>query len=80
MHEADDQEMEGLPSTIHAYLQRLYRDPRYLLIGRVERFGRERIAFIEGCTILSATGELQGQALINREYDIRGRPDGYFFY
>lgn len=76
MYEAEDQEIKGLPSTVHTYLQRLYRDPRYLLIGRVERFGRERIAFIEGCTILSATGELQGQALINREYEVHGRPDG----
>ena len=76
MHEADDQEIEGLPSTVHTYLQRLYRDPRYLLIGRVERFARERIAFIEGCTILSATGEMQGQALINQEYEVHGRPDG----
>jgi hypothetical protein len=76
MNEADDQEIQGLPSTVHSHLQRLYRDPRYLLIGRVERFGRERIAFIEGCTMLSATGEMQGQALLNREYEVHGRPDG----
>jgi hypothetical protein len=57
-------------------IQRLYRDPRYLLIGKVERFGRELIAFVEGCTMISATGEVRGQTLINAEYELRGRPDG----
>jgi len=65
-----------LPSPLHTFLQRLYRDPRYLLIGKAERFGRPRVAFIEACTILSSTGEVRGQALLNHEYFLEGRPDG----
>jgi hypothetical protein len=73
-----DRQSEGskLSDRAHNFLQRLYRDPRYLLIGKIERFGRELIAFVEGCTIISATGEVRGQALINSEYEITGRPDG----
>jgi hypothetical protein len=73
-----DREPEGrkLSDRAHNFIQRLYRDPRYLLIGKVERFGRELIAFVEGCTIISGTGEVRGQALINSEYEIAGRPDG----
>lgn len=76
MNEVDDQDREKLGSRAKTFIQRLYRDPRYLLIGKVERFGRELISFVEGCTILSATGEVKGQALLNAEYEIRGRPDG----
>ena len=72
----ETQEGQELPPRVQTFMQRLYRDPRYLLIGKVDRFGRELIAFIEGCTILSATGEARGQALINNEYCSTGRPDG----
>jgi hypothetical protein len=72
----EDDLRHKLSSRAHGFLQRLYRDPRYLLIGRVERFGRELIAFVEGCTIISATGEVRGQVLVNAEYELRGRPDG----
>ncbi|MFB3882206.1 MAG: hypothetical protein ACE149_13145 [Armatimonadota bacterium] len=65
-----------LSDRAQGFIQRLYRDPRYLLIGKVERFGRELIAFVEGCTMISATGEVRGQALINAEYELHGRPDG----
>lgn len=58
------------------FIQRLYRDPRYLLVGKTERFGRELISFVEGCTLISATGEVRGQTLLNAEYELRGRPDG----
>lgn len=58
------------------FIQRLYRDPRYLLVGKTERFGRELISFVEGCTLISATGEVRGQTLLNSEYELRGRPDG----
>jgi len=74
--EIEAQEGQKLPPPVQTFIQRLYRDPRYLLIGKVERFGQELIAFIEGCTILSATGEVRGQALINNEYCLTGRPDG----
>jgi len=79
MDELEDQDAadaDDLPPRIEAFLQRLYRDPRYLVIGKAERFGRELIAFVEGCTILSATGEVRGQALLNCEYERRSRPDG----
>ncbi len=78
----DEAEPEGrkLSPRVEAFLQRLYRDPRYLLIGKVERFGRQFIAFVEGCTMLSATGEVKGQALLNDEYGMHGRPDGQFPY
>lgn len=82
MNEAEDREGredEGarrLPPPVETFIQRLYRDPRYLLVGKVERFGRELIAFVEGCTILSATGDVKGQALVNNEYRFGGRPDG----
>jgi len=76
VEEPEDQQEGGLPATVQAFIQRLFRDPRYLLIDRFERYGRERISFIEACTILSATGEVQGQALLNKEFERRGRPDG----
>ncbi len=82
MNEAEDREEreheEGrkLPARVETFIQRLYRDPRYLLVGKVDRFGRELISFVEGCTILSATGDVKGQALINNEYRFGGRPDG----
>jgi len=79
MEEPEDQdrdETKGMPERLEAFLQQLYRDPRYLLLGKVERFGRELIAFVEGCTILAATGEVRGQALLNCEYEMEGRPDG----
>jgi len=65
-----------LSDRVQGFIQRVYRDPRYLLLGKVERFGRELVAFVEGCTIISATGEVRGQALINSEYELRNRPDG----
>jgi len=74
--EADEEPREKLPPAARAFIQRLYRDPRYLLVDKVERFGRERIVYVEACVILSATGEVQGQALLNREFERRGRPDG----
>ena len=82
MNEAEDREGredEGarkLAAPVETFIQRLYRDPRYLLVGKVERFGRELIAFVEGCTILSATGDVKGQALISNEYCFGCRPDG----
>lgn len=65
-----------LSDRAQGFIQRLYRDPRYLLIGKMERFGRELIAFVEGCTMISATGEVRGQALLNAEHELHGRPDG----
>jgi hypothetical protein len=65
-----------LSDRAQGFIQRLYRDPRYLLIGKMERFGRELIAFVEGCTMISATGEVRGQALVNAEHEMHGRPDG----
>lgn len=76
MEETNDQESGAFAPRVDSFIQRLYRDPRYLLIGKVERFGRELIAFVEGCTILSATGDVRGQALLNNEYCLSGRPDG----
>jgi hypothetical protein len=80
MSAADDRDRESeerkVSDRAHNFIQRLYRDPRYLLIGKIERFGRELIAFVEGCTMISATGEVRGQALVNSEYEITGRPDG----
>jgi len=67
---------QKLSPRVQGYVQQLCRDPRYLLIGKIERFGRELISFVEGCTVISATGEVRGQALINAEYEVRGRPDG----
>jgi hypothetical protein len=70
-----DAEQELSPQ-VREQVQQLYRDPRYLLIGKIERFGRDLIAFVEGSTIISATGEVRGQALLNMEYELSGRPDG----
>jgi hypothetical protein len=78
MNDEAEQEGRTLSRKVEGLLQRLFRDPRYLLIGKVERFGRDFIAFIEGTTLLSATGEVKGQALLNEEYALRGRPDGQF--
>ncbi len=74
--EQDDDSAGKLSTRTQAFIHRLYRDPRYLLLGRVERFGQYLISFVEGCTMISATGEVRGQALINSEYRMRGRPDG----
>jgi len=67
---------EELPARVQAFVQRLYRDPRYLLVGKSERFGRQQMSFVEACTVLSATGEVRGQLLLNSEYELDGRPDG----
>ncbi len=76
MQEPEDRE-EGQPQlTLDVFVQRLFRDPRYMLIGKTERFGRDLIQFVEGCTVLSATGEVRGQLLLNSEFELRGRPDG----
>lgn len=64
------------PLTLEVLLPRLYRDPRYMLIGKTERFGREILSYVEGCTLLSATGDVKGQLLLNAEFETRGRPDG----
>lgn len=76
MQEPEEQNEESLPASVANFVQRLYRDPRYLLIGKGERLGRPRISFVEGCTLLSATGDVRGQTLLNQEYELRGRPDG----
>jgi hypothetical protein len=80
MRQSEEESQEGAsrefsPRTVE-FIQRLYRDPRYLLVGKTERFGRELISFVEGCTVISATGEIRGQTLLNGEYEFRGRPDG----
>jgi len=80
MDETTDQRNETFAPRVEAFIQRLYRDPRYLLIGKIERFGREFISFIEGSTLLSAAGEVRGQALLNDEYQLSGRPDGQLPY
>jgi len=72
----EENEGDGRQVTLEILLQRLYRDPRYMLIGKNERFGRTIISFIESCTVLSATGDLRGQLLLNREFERQGRPDG----
>lgn len=76
MRQSEEQEKDGLPASIRAFIQRLFRDPRYLVVDRVERFGRELIAFVEGCTLLSPTGDVRGQVLLSQEYERTGRPDG----
>ena len=76
MSEAEERDDQRFPSSVRVFLQRLYRDPRYVLIGKVERYGQDRIAFIEACAMLSAAGEVRGQALMNDEYFLDGRPDG----
>jgi len=73
-----DRELRGdqeMAAPVKALLTRLYRDPRYLMIGAMERHAQERIGFIESCTVFSATGEVRGQLLLNHEYARRGRPD-----
>jgi len=76
MSEPEARDEHGTTASVKGLLMRLYRDPRYLMIGTVERHGRQRIAFIESCTVFSAAGEMEGQLLLNREYSRRGRPDG----
>ena len=76
MEEPEEHEENQRPVTVEVLIQRLYRDPRYMLMGKIERFGRELLAFIESCTVLSATGDVRGQMLLNNEYETRGRPDG----
>jgi hypothetical protein len=65
-----------LPSSVTAFIESLYRDPRYVLIGKHVRNGIERIAFAEACTVVSAGGEVRGQLLLDGEYMPLGRPDG----
>jgi hypothetical protein len=74
MEQSEDREQ--LPGTLRAFFQRLYRDPRYVLLDKVERFGRERFAFMETSTLLSPTGEVRGQAHLSQEFMRNGRPDG----
>ena len=76
MSEAEQDRKSKLTPEVEAFLQRLYRDPRYLLIGKIARYGRDRVSFVEGCTLVSSMGDVRGQALLNREYELRGRPDG----
>jgi hypothetical protein len=76
MQEPEEHQEGQHQLTLDVFVQRLYRDPRYMLIGKTERFGRELISFVEGCTVLSATGEVRGQLLLNSEFELRGRPDG----
>jgi len=76
MEEPEEQEENQGSLTVEVLVQRLFRDPRYMLMGKMERFGRELLAFIESCTVLSATGDMRGQLLLNSEYELRGRPDG----
>lgn len=76
MAESEQEQPSKLPTSVQALVHRLYGDPRYRLVGKVERFGRERISFIEACTILTATGEVAGHALLSREFERQGRPDG----
>lgn len=61
---------------VEALISRLFRDPRYVPIGKVDRFGGEKIAFVEVCAVLSPTGEPRGQYLLNQKYELGGRPDG----
>jgi len=74
----DDAEetMAKLPARVQTFIERLFRDPRYLLVGKAERLGQQRISLVEACTVLSATGEVRGQLLLNCEYELEGRPDG----
>ncbi len=76
MSEPEARDDQGTAAPVKTLLMRLYRDPRYLMIGTVDRYGRERITFIESCTVFSAAGDMEGQLLLNREYLRRGRPDG----
>jgi len=76
MSEPEARGEQEMAAPLRALLMRLYRDPRYLLIGTVERHGREQLSFIESCSVFSAAGEMRGQLLLNQEYERRGRPDG----
>jgi hypothetical protein len=76
MEEPEGQDESLRQMSVEVLIQRLYRDPRYMLIGKTERFGRELISFIENCTLISATGDIRGQTLLNSEYELHGRPDG----
>jgi hypothetical protein len=76
MEQSEEREREQLPATLRAFFQRLYRDPRYVLLDKIERFGRERLAYMETTTLLSPTGEVRGQAHLSQEYMRNGRPDG----
>ena len=77
MQEEPEEHLEGQRHlTLDVFVQRLFRDPRYMLIGKTERFGRDLMSFVEGCTVLSATGDVRGQLLLNSEFELRGRPDG----
>lgn len=76
MEEPEESDETQPQLTVELLVQRLYRDPRYMLIGKTERFGRELLSFIENCTLLSATGDIRGQTLLNSEYEMQGRPDG----
>lgn len=76
MEQSEEREREQLPATLRALFQRLYRDPRYVLLDKIERFGRERLAYMETSTLLSPTGEVRGQAHLSQEYMRNGRPDG----
>lgn len=76
MEEPEEQEESARQLTLELLIQRLYRDPRYMLLGKTERFGRELLSFVENCTLLSATGDIRGQCLLNHEYEVHGRPDG----
>jgi hypothetical protein len=61
---------------IEELLLQLFRDPRYVLRERTESFGDPRLAYMEMCMVISATGDVIGQTLLHREFRERGRPDG----
>jgi hypothetical protein len=65
-----------MKKAVNRFLEGLYRDPRYVPTGRVKRFGHELISFVEVCHMLSPTGEERGRVLLEREFRVRGRPDG----
>ena len=58
------------------FLEKLYRDSRYIPTGRVERLGVKKIAFMEVCPVLSPTGEERGRMLLEQQFALDGRPDG----
>jgi len=68
--------MGKLSKPVKAFLERLYRDPRYLLIGKRSRLGKERVVFLEVNALLSPTGDAKGQVLVSQEYQAEERPDG----
>jgi hypothetical protein len=75
MPRAQNHAFEAMKKPVSLFLEKLYRDSRYIPTGKLERMGTKRITFMEICPVISPTGEERGRLLLEREFFLDGRPD-----